>query len=445
MSMAVASPQRLTWDGLRANVVGWTPQGEVLFASRRGSGRSPADCSPRILTGVRRTPLRGGGRGRVRRCDALLHAPGDEHLQHSAAGRGDDPAAVALGRRTRGGAAADARRLGREPERDAVAGGASTSSATASLDMNIWSVRPDGSDARQHTMHEGWDNLDASPMTAASSTSSAAWTCVSTTSRRTRTSRSTCGSPGPGPRPRALGAEPGRVGHGRPPEPERRSGDAHRARPWLWCRSRTAGSSGRRASLGVRWRHARFLDGKQLNALSDHGGEVEWWRLPANGIGSATQLTKDATSSATTASRPPTAAGLRTRTATRRCAPSTSRAAPPHPPREERGVGRPARLGVVAGFAPARLRARDRQPAGASARLRHAHAQRRRGDERALGQFQPGVEPGRQVAMVPLRPPLRDRGPQHLGLARARSVLRPAHGRCSGSRCRRASAHRGPS
>src|SRR5262249_6025472 len=45
---------------------------------------------------------------------------------------------------------------------------------------------------------------------------------------------------------------------------------------------------------GVRYRDARFLDGKQLVALSDESGEVELWRMPANGLGKAAQLTKGA-------------------------------------------------------------------------------------------------------------------------------------------------------
>ena len=45
----------------------------------------------------------------------------------------------------------------------------------------------------------------------------------------------------------------------------------------------------------TRFREGRFLpDGKSLLALSDKSGEVEFWRLPANGIGDAEQLTKDA-------------------------------------------------------------------------------------------------------------------------------------------------------
>jgi tricorn protease len=45
---------------------------------------------------------------------------------------------------------------------------------------------------------------------------------------------------------------------------------------------------------GVRYREARFLpDGKSLLALSDESGEVEAWKLPANGVGSPGQLTTD--------------------------------------------------------------------------------------------------------------------------------------------------------
>ena len=45
---------------------------------------------------------------------------------------------------------------------------------------------------------------------------------------------------------------------------------------------------------GVRLRDARFLpDGKGLVVLSDQSGEVELWRLPANGVGDSEQLTRD--------------------------------------------------------------------------------------------------------------------------------------------------------
>lgn len=47
---------------------------------------------------------------------------------------------------------------------------------------------------------------------------------------------------------------------------------------------------------GVRYRDARFLpDGKSLVALSDESSEIEVWKLPANGVGPAEQLTRDST------------------------------------------------------------------------------------------------------------------------------------------------------
>ncbi|HVN74900.1 MAG TPA: S41 family peptidase, partial [Thermoanaerobaculaceae bacterium] len=47
-------------------------------------------------------------------------------------------------------------------------------------------------------------------------------------------------------------------------------------------------------SSGVRYRQAHFMpDGNTLVALSDESGEVEWWRLPANGAGTSEQLTRD--------------------------------------------------------------------------------------------------------------------------------------------------------
>jgi tricorn protease len=47
---------------------------------------------------------------------------------------------------------------------------------------------------------------------------------------------------------------------------------------------------------GVRYRRATFLpDGKDLVALSDESGEVEVWKLPANGVGDPEQMTKGGT------------------------------------------------------------------------------------------------------------------------------------------------------
>ena len=46
----------------------------------------------------------------------------------------------------------------------------------------------------------------------------------------------------------------------------------------------------------VRHRNARFMpDGKSVLTLSDESGEVEFWQVPANGVGPSTQLSRDAT------------------------------------------------------------------------------------------------------------------------------------------------------
>ena len=45
---------------------------------------------------------------------------------------------------------------------------------------------------------------------------------------------------------------------------------------------------------GVRFREARFMpDGKSILLLSDESGELEFWEIPANGVGNGKALTKD--------------------------------------------------------------------------------------------------------------------------------------------------------
>jgi len=45
----------------------------------------------------------------------------------------------------------------------------------------------------------------------------------------------------------------------------------------------------------IRYREGRFFpDGKSLLSLADQSGEVEFWKVPANGVGESTQLTSDA-------------------------------------------------------------------------------------------------------------------------------------------------------
>jgi tricorn protease len=48
-----------------------------------------------------------------------------------------------------------------------------------------------------------------------------------------------------------------------------------------------------RRKSGVRYRQARFLTADSIAALSDESGEVEWWKLSADGLAAPERLTKD--------------------------------------------------------------------------------------------------------------------------------------------------------
>jgi tricorn protease len=163
MPLAGGLPKRLTWDGLRDLVVGWTPQGEVLFTSRRGSGLPAGQ-----LFAVH--PVSG-----ARRAIALSQAAEGAWDGATLVFTRQEPN-ISNTRRYRGGTIqqlwawdggkTEARRL--MPGDSAASRTPMPSSGRVyfvgdrSGSMNIWSVKPDGSDARQLTKHAGWDVLGAS-------------------------------------------------------------------------------------------------------------------------------------------------------------------------------------------------------------------------------------------------------------------------------------------
>jgi tricorn protease len=295
MSMAGGVPKRLTWDGLRANVIGWTPQGEVIFASRRGSGLPAGRLfALHPTTGVRRVlPLAEAAEGLFD--GATLYFTRQESN-------------ISNTRRYRGGTIQQLWRWdgGREEARRLMPDDSAASRnpmpwqgrvyfvGDRTLDMNIWSVRLDGGDARQHTFHKGWDVLDASLQNGRIVYQLGADLHVYDIAKN---------------EDRAIDVS--------------LTSDLDQSRerwvqnPAEWVTAAHLSPNGDRVVLtargqvfvvpvedgrivnatrdpSVRWRQARFLDGRQLVALSDASGEVEWWKLPANGVGSPTQLTKDA-------------------------------------------------------------------------------------------------------------------------------------------------------
>ena len=161
--------------------------------------------------------------------------------------------------------------------------------------MNVWSMLPDGTDKRQHTHHADWDIKDA-----ALSDGKIVYQL--------------------GASIRLLD-----IASGDDREiPITLDTDLDQARekwiskPAKWLTSAHISPSGDRVALtargqvfvaphgdgrlvevtrsaGVRYRDARFaMNGVDLLALSDESGEVEFWRLPADGLGERKQITSGA-------------------------------------------------------------------------------------------------------------------------------------------------------
>ncbi len=160
--------------------------------------------------------------------------------------------------------------------------------------MNLWSMRPDGTDLKQHTRHAGWDVA-----TPALSDGKIAYQL------------------GADLHVYDIAADKDR------PIAIRLDSDFDQTREhWIkspidYLSSAHLAHDGRKVALtargrvfvapvkqgrlaevtrkeGVRYRDAVFLpDNKSVIALSDESGEVELWRFPANGVGSGTPLTTD--------------------------------------------------------------------------------------------------------------------------------------------------------
>jgi tricorn protease len=289
-------PRRLTWDGLRDLVVGWTPAGEVLFSSRRGSGFpagqlfavDPASGARRVL------PLAQAAEG-VYDSTSLVFTRQETNISNTRRYRGGTLQqlwTVALSGR------GEARRL---MSADSAASrnpmpwqGRIYFVGDSTLDMNLWSVNADGGDAKQHTFHKGWDVLGASLSQGHIVYQLGADLRVFDIAAGTDSLLTV-----------------------------RLASDLDQSRehwvqnPLDWVTSAHLSPNGDRVALTargqvfvapvedgrlvsatrpgiVRWRQAKFLpDGKTLIGLSDATGEVEWWKLPANGVGVPAQLSKD--------------------------------------------------------------------------------------------------------------------------------------------------------
>jgi tricorn protease len=298
MPLTGGTPRRLTWDGGKISFVGWTPDGKVLV-STDAYATFPAQQLVVLDPDGKRPPLQVP---LAQAADGVYATPGKTLFFTRLPFQGSHT------KRYKGGTAQN---LWSFTEGDAeakplCAGYAGTSKSpmwwqnrvyfASDRDgtMNLWSMRPDGADLKQHTKHAGWDV--ATPSLAHGKIAyqlGADLHVYDIAADRDKQIAIRLDSDFDQTRERWLKS------------PIEYLSSAHLSHDGgkvaLTARGRVfvaPAKQGRLAEVtrkeGVRYRDGVFLpDGKSVVALSDESGEVELWRFPANGLGAGEQLTKD--------------------------------------------------------------------------------------------------------------------------------------------------------
>jgi tricorn protease len=301
MSVTGGRPERRTYGSGSIAFVGWTPDGKILYAT---DSYSTLPNQQLVTLDIRRSSTAG--------------TPAIIPLAQAAEGC-FDPEGKTLyftrlpfqGSHTKRYAGGTAQNLWRFSTGDAEAVPLTESYKGASKrpmwwrdrvyfvsdrdgTMNLWSMRPDGSDLKQHTQHRGWDVAEPSLSTGRIVYQLGAdlhlFDIASGVDRTLAI---------------ALDSDLDQTRENWVKAPMQYLTEARLApdgsRVALTARGRVYVAPHRQGRLveaarkpGVRYRSARFLpDGKSLLVLSDESGEVEFWKLPANGIGAAQKLTTD--------------------------------------------------------------------------------------------------------------------------------------------------------
>ncbi|MEP0842359.1 MAG: PD40 domain-containing protein [Phycisphaerae bacterium] len=301
MPLAGGLPVRRSYDGQRKSVAGFAPDGRLLYATAARSGLPALQL---VLVDVSRADV----------ADAGTLLP----LAQAAEGCFDETGRILFftrfmfqgssTKRYKGGTAQD---LWRYDGGDAEAVPLTADYPGTSKSpmwwagrvyfltdrdgtMNIWSMKPDGTDLKQHTRHVGWDvilpslwdgriayQLGADLHVYDVRADADRKLEVTLDSDLDQTRENWVRRPGEYITSVHLAPDGGRV--------------AITARGQVFVvphpRSRLVRVTTQEA---VRYRNARFMpDGKSVLALSDESGEVEFWKLPANGVGDGEQLTRD--------------------------------------------------------------------------------------------------------------------------------------------------------
>jgi tricorn protease len=289
-------PARQTYDGAAALVAGWTPSGEILYSTRRYATLP----NPQLV----RVNPRSGERALVplaQASDGSFGEDGRTLFFTRLAFQGS------YTKRYQGGTAQNIWRFAGNTEATPLTGdykGTSKSPmpwkgriyflSDRDGNMNLWSMGPSGGDLRQHTTHERLDSQSPSLSNGRIAYQLGADVRVYDIEKN---------------QDRAV--------------PIRLISDFDQLRErWIktpidWVASAHLSPTGDRIVLNargqlfvvpaqqgriveatrdkkIRYRVGRFFpDGKTLLTLGDASGEVEFWRVPANGVGDGSQLTSD--------------------------------------------------------------------------------------------------------------------------------------------------------
>jgi tricorn protease len=290
-------PVRRTFEGDRALVTGWTPDGRILYATRSYStlpDTQLATIDPR--TGERGIiPLSQASDGSYDPSSGALfftrQAFQGSHTKRYRGGTAQNIWVFAKGGGEARPLTSDFAGTSKTPM---CWGGRVYFASDRDGAMNLWSMKEDGGDLEQHTFHRGWDVQSPSLSEGRIAYQLGADIHLLDLARGTD------------------GAVPVRLAS---------DFDQMRERwikaPMDFLTSIHVSPKGDRVVLtargqvfvapahpgrlveatrkgGVRYRQARFTpDGKSLLALSDESGEIEIWKAPANGVGPAEQLTSD--------------------------------------------------------------------------------------------------------------------------------------------------------
>lgn len=297
MPLAGGLPVRRTWDGETAAVAGFDPQGRVLYATWHYSTLPDSQLVALDLkTGQReQLPLR---QIREASWDPASGTLFFTRLPHQGSHT----------KRYKGGTAQQIWTLAKGAAEASLLTGDYAGTSRAPMfwngrlyiasdrdgTLNLWSLRPDGSDPQQHTRHRGLDVLSPSLSQGRIAYQLGADLRVFEVS-----------SGADREVPVVLASDLDQRRERWVTEPFDYLTSAHLSpsgdRVALTARGQVFVAPVKEGRLveasrhpGARYRQARFApDGKSLVVLSDQTGEVEVWRLPADGVGAPSALTRD--------------------------------------------------------------------------------------------------------------------------------------------------------